>query len=77
MDVLKISYPDTMGFLGGFLFGVPISFCLFTPTTGSMKTAPRRDKTLFWIGLVWALLLFIIVVAAFATGETKEYWYIE
>ena len=80
MDARSISYPDTMGFLGGFLFGVPISFTLFVPTTGSLKNAPRRDKGLFWFGLAWASLLFIIIVAAFATSDstrTRKHWYFE
>ena len=80
MDARSISYPDTMGFLGGFLFGVPISFTLFVPTTGTLKTAPRRDKGLFWFGLGWAVVLFLIIVAAFATSDstrTMNGWYFE
>ena len=77
MDRLDVSYPDTMGFLGGFLFGVPISFTLFLPTTGTLKTAPRRDRGFFFCGLISAFFLFIICVAAFATGDPKVYYYME
>ena len=77
-SLTKISYPDAMGFLGGALFGFPLAWVFFKPTAGSLGKASRRERGLFIGGLIWAAVLLIIIVAAFAAGgDPKEYWYIE
>jgi len=72
MKLWKISYPDSMGFLGGFLFGMPLTWVFLPSSTGSFKTAPRLEKGLFYFGLIMALAIFCIVVAAFLTGTEPK-----
>ncbi len=71
----NLLYPDTMGFIGGFLFGVPLSWIFLRPYEGSLSKASRREKCLFITGLIWTLVLIIILVSSFSFGEApKAYW---
>jgi len=74
----SIAYPDTSGFIGGFLFGLPLSWVFMRPTGGSMKQATGREKCLLLVGLIWSVILFIIIASAFSLGDApKDYWHFE
>ena len=71
----RISYPDPMGYLGGFLFGFPMSWIFFAPTGRSLKLATKREKMLFYVGIGLASVLLFIIVVSFAFGsEPDKYW---
>lgn len=65
MRVLKISYPDSMGILGGFLFGMPLAWVLLPYADGSYSNAKGAEKCLFFFGLIWTLCLNAISIAYF------------
>ena len=72
--VYHISYPDTMGFLGGAIFGFPGIWVLLPPVSGTIKNASRREKGLLIFGLVWSMVIFLIVLALFAFDfDPKEH----
>lgn len=70
----RIVYPDSTGFFGGALFGMPLAWIFLVPTEGSLGKASRRERGLFIGGLVWAILVATLVIVFFSTGEYEEYW---
>ena len=72
MRLYAIAYPDSMGFLGGFLFGLPLTWVMLPPGSGSLGNATRREKGLFIAGLVWTLILSAIIIAVFAASSDPD-----
>ena len=75
--VLRISFPDSLGFFGGFLFGFPLTWVLLPTATGKFSDAPRSQKILTFVGLIWFIILNVIVISVFITSEPEKYWRIE
>jgi len=71
-DKYHIRYPDSMGFFGGALFGMPMSWIFLAPTSGTLKNSSRREKGLFIGGLVWSVLILVIVVLVFSFENEPE-----
>ena len=71
-----ISYPDTMGFLGGAIFGFPMIWVFLPPVSGTLSNASRREKGLCIFGLLWSIAIFVILICVFALDYTpKEYYW--
>ena len=74
--IYNISYPDTMGFLGGAIFGFPMIWIFLPPVSGTLKNASRREICLFIAGLCWCILINTIIICVFAFDYTpKEYYW--
>jgi membrane associated rhomboid family serine protease len=70
-----ISYPDSMGFFGGALFGFFLSWVFLPPTAGSLKQGTRREKGLFIAGLMISVIVLVLVTLTFCFGEAPvKYW---
>lgn len=63
-----------MGFLGGFLFGLPMSWVFLPPVTGSIKQSTRRERGLIICGMIWTILLLVIVIVMFSFESKPEYY---
>ena len=65
--------PDTMGMLGGFMYGLCAIFALLPPDEG----APRQgcQKYGLWGGLGVGLVLTIVCISLFFAREPAEHWY--
>jgi len=75
--IYAVSYVDTMGLLGGFLFGVPLTWVFVKPYSGTLKAASRREICLFITGIIWSVGLLIAMAVVFATSSSEHHWYIE
>ena len=72
-----LRYPDTMGIMGGALFGFFLTWVLLPPEVGSLSRASRRELCLFITGLICSIGLLAIAIGVFAGAEPKVWWYIQ
>lgn len=63
-----------MGFLGGFLFGFPMSWVFLPPVTGSMKQSTRRERGLFICGMIWTMSFLVLIIVLFSFESDPEYY---
>ena len=70
-----IAYPDSMGFLGGAIFGFVGVFAFLPPASGTLKNASRREKGLCIFGLIWSIAIAVIIICVFAFDyEPEAHW---
>ena len=70
-----IAYPDSMGFLGGAIFGFIGVFAFLPPASGTLRNASRREKGLFIFGLIWSIAMAAIIICVFAFDyEPEAHW---
>ena len=74
-NALKIDYPDMFGCLGGFLFGFFFAWVLLPSSTNKpVLNRPFQERTLFFTGLIFCLILFFLLLALLMSSDPKEYW---
>ncbi len=74
----KIAYPDASGWFGGALMGFFLTWVFLPSDGGSLKNASRRQKGLFFAGLIISVLILVIIICVFSFSyDPKEYWFIE
>ena len=61
----SIAYPDSMGFLGGAIFGFPMIWVFLPPESKTIRNSSRREKGLCIGGLIWSILILVIIICMF------------
>lgn len=68
-----MTFPDTFGFIGAFVLGLPLSLFLYPKTGGN-----KYEKIVGIAGLVLsAIILIVYVVAFFAAAKPEHAWYFD